>query len=468
MKKILLIMLALVATIAAQAWTVKFTNPSNWDQPAVWCWEGSTNFTGGTWPGATMTKDGDVWVYTGTGNPGSNAEIIFNNNNKGSQTNNLKFVDGATYDLNGVVGAKMEEYNAYFKDEAGWGDPVYAYTFEPEIFGGWPGKQLSKNADGLYVVTIEATSNPSMKGIIFSNGKNEGQGQLKTGDLTWETGKTYTNGSAVTPGEDAIYLAGPFNSWSSNDSNYLFSKVSDTEYTLSLASVDADFCFKVIINGTWLGNVNEALASGKAYDLYDTFEENCALSGAAKDVKFSVNPVANTLTVTYTANGEVVVPPTPGTDKDLYLVGENFGNWSLDDTYKMQRSGNVYTIELSNGLNGKWKIWDGTWDYSFGANNEAGTIELAKNNEVWFDATDFNTTISGGVKVTLTLTEGSDVKDSSIPAILLVESTTAVDAIEAADADALYFNLQGVKVANPANGIYVKVLNGKATKVVIK
>lgn len=38
---------------------------------------------------------------------------------------------------------------------------------------------------------------------------------------------------------------------------------------------------------------------------------------------------------------------------------------------------------------------------------------------------------------------------------------------EEAEGEAVYYNLQGVKVANPEHGIYVKVVNGKATKVVL-
>lgn len=45
---------------------------------------------------------------------------------------------------------------------------------------------------------------------------------------------------------------------------------------------------------------------------------------------------------------------------------------------------------------------------------------------------------------------------------------TAVEVIEAVEADAVYYTLQGIEVKNPAHGIYVKVLNGKATKVAIK
>lgn len=43
-----------------------------------------------------------------------------------------------------------------------------------------------------------------------------------------------------------------------------------------------------------------------------------------------------------------------------------------------------------------------------------------------------------------------------------------VEAIEAADAEVTYFNLQGVEVKNPAPGVYIKVVDEKATKVIIR
>ena len=44
---------------------------------------------------------------------------------------------------------------------------------------------------------------------------------------------------------------------------------------------------------------------------------------------------------------------------------------------------------------------------------------------------------------------------------------TAVEGIEAeVDGEAEYFNLQGVKVQNPEKGIFIRVQNGKAVKIV--
>lgn len=45
--------------------------------------------------------------------------------------------------------------------------------------------------------------------------------------------------------------------------------------------------------------------------------------------------------------------------------------------------------------------------------------------------------------------------------------STGIDAISADDADAVYFNLQGVKVARPERGIFIRVAGNKAEKVIL-
>lgn len=54
-----------------------------------------------------------------------------------------------------------------------------------------------------------------------------------------------------------------------------------------------------------------------------------------------------------------------------------------------------------------------------------------------------------------------------VDATVEYDQTVAVEGIEVEAAEAVYFNLQGVKVANPENGVFVKVVNGKASKVVL-
>ena len=43
---------------------------------------------------------------------------------------------------------------------------------------------------------------------------------------------------------------------------------------------------------------------------------------------------------------------------------------------------------------------------------------------------------------------------------------SGIAGIEAENGKAVYFNLQGVRVQNPENGVFIRVQNGKAVKIV--
>lgn len=91
---------------------------------------------------------------------------------------------------------------------------------------------------------------------------------------------------------------------------------------------------------------------------------------------------------------------------------------------------------------------------SYGSMGNTVELPLSKYSDyfdiylVWNDMVDYANSITVTYKITEANTDG-------------------VEAIEAAEAEAEYYTLQGVKVANPTEGIYVKVANGKATKVVL-
>lgn len=61
---------------------------------------------------------------------------------------------------------------------------------------------------------------------------------------------------------------------------------------------------------------------------------------------------------------------------------------------------------------------------------------------------------------------------NNAPSLYVTNFATAggsgVAEIEAAEGEAVYYNLQGVKVANPENGIYIRVQGGKSSKVLVK
>ncbi|MDE6697380.1 MAG: hypothetical protein K2K25_10920, partial [Muribaculaceae bacterium] len=61
-----------------------------------------------------------------------------------------------------------------------------------------------------------------------------------------------------------------------------------------------------------------------------------------------------------------------------------------------------------------------------------------------------------------------DVANSFLIVVDVKSTGTGVESINALDADATYYDVNGNKIANPAKGIYVKVKDGKASKVAIK
>ena len=64
---------------------------------------------------------------------------------------------------------------------------------------------------------------------------------------------------------------------------------------------------------------------------------------------------------------------------------------------------------------------------------------------------------------------GEDSEPVTYAYSVLLDLSTGVESIDAANEEgAEFFNLQGVKVKNPESGLYIKVVNGKATKVMIR
>ena len=84
-----------------------FLAPSDWNQVDCWAWTETDNFTGGNWPGVACTKTGvkknglDVWIWKYDGDLTTAPTMIIFNNGGGQQTKDLKFENGAVYNLAG-------------------------------------------------------------------------------------------------------------------------------------------------------------------------------------------------------------------------------------------------------------------------------------------------------------------------------------------------------------------------------
>lgn len=59
-------------------------------------------------------------------------------------------------------------------------------------------------------------------------------------------------------------------------------------------------------------------------------------------------------------------------------------------------------------------------------------------------------------------------KDTDTGKVTVSKDTASAATIEAADGEAAYYTLQGIRVAEPTEGLYIKVVDGKASKVLIR
>ena len=84
-----------------------FLAPSDWSLVNCWAWNDTDNFTGGNWPGVSCTKTDmkknglDVWMWKYDGDLTTAPTMIIFNNGGGQQTKDLKFENGAVYNLAG-------------------------------------------------------------------------------------------------------------------------------------------------------------------------------------------------------------------------------------------------------------------------------------------------------------------------------------------------------------------------------
>ena len=161
-----------------------------------------------------------------------------------------------------------------------------------------------------------------------------------------------------------------------------------------------------------------------------------------------------------------------GYDEEIEAIAITVGGKTANDNVK-------FTFTLPEG-------WDGVIGTiaAFGAEEPA---VMARSAEEWTTIEDFKAAMGDeeiveGTEITvpadgkqyigsLHLYAGDKVYVSAgfMLAVNVAKTTSGITEIEGEDGeDVRYFNIHGVEVVNPTSGIYVKVANGKASKVVVK
>lgn len=472
MKKFLLSMIALVASFAASAAVVYFDNSTaNW--AAVSCYTYSEETMGG-WPGTAMTQGEDgLWsvdVVEGC------TKIIFNNAGKGAQTGNLDYKPGATYNEKGEVGAA--EQHVYFKNTANW-SAVYVYTWSPEYYGGWPGTQLTPNADGLYEVSYTAAP----AGLKFHDNTGAGDTgditEFSDGDIFGADGKKVDGDTPTppTPGEDKdLYVIGNLCGWQLNDAVKMDHEEGTNVWTLTTEVMDGEEW--KICDGTWgwsFGAGEGGTQPGVDNEVWFNSSNNFTGVTGATTITFTlvegsdVEGSATPSILKYT--GAAPVPTAPET---LYILGDMVDNhWDPSNGVALVKDGNVFTGKVA---------FETAFDNDYGYFSFC--TELSASSDNWnvgtrYGASEVDALIAAGetasfVKGTnswMVLPGKYDVKvDFDASTVTLTADSSGIESVEVEAVEAaVYYNLQGVRVAAPeAGSLYIVKRGDKVSKEIVR
>ncbi len=267
---------------------------------------------------------------------------------------------------------------------------------------------------------------------------------------------------------DIWAMPGTYNGWSLE--NNLFEEV-DGVLTQKIAEIKGDF--KVVKYTDEVKNWDIAWGVAAAGDIVEA-NKDVALTFNGANANLPTGKVLKNVTVTIVpgADNALTIKFAPESIEDeqeaWYLVGEAPLEWNFNDNTIMTKAGdNVYTKTVDAATADKFTFKvdkNGAWSNCYVLPEGVEAVELGQEYELVGPADSPNNMhiAADWTNVTVTVTiDGEKVK------MVCTAGEGAIEAIEADNTPAIYFNLMGQRVANPENGVFVRVQNGKATKVIL-
>lgn len=375
--------------------------------------------------------------------------------------------DTGTLVVTGKAAAQFA--TVFFKNTAGW-DEVYAYV--PDLGDDFPGNEMDPT-DETDIWRYDVPEGYDT--IIFNDGTEDNQSQPCTVHNSYLYSLDNTAGSPYMPAL-AIYVRGDFNNWGTGEANLMDCVGSGTyqiHYDLfrlgSFKLGTADW------SQSWGGDQDSTIndegvnrvSPGNEYNAWYNAGVNYYLSTFLRDCTITLITPDN-------RSGKMTIKGTPvdaPESADLYLVGD-INDWALSDSalkFKYN-GGNTYLLEVGT-LSGQFKINNGSWDdINLGADGngeDIPSVDAVIGKQTLYQGSSVN--LNAATEITdCTLTLEYAVYANS--AILTIEGNAGVDNVIVDDANAPveYYNLQGVRIAEPSNGLYIRVQGAKTEKVVIK
>lgn len=267
---------------------------------------------------------------------------------------------------------------------------------------------------------------------------------------------------------DIWAMPGTYNGWSLE--NNLFENAEGV-LTMKVDQIKGDF--KVVKYTDEVKNWNNSWGVAAAGDIVEANKE-VALTFGGENANLPAGKVLKNVTVTIVpgADNALTIKFAPESIEDeqeaWYLVGEAPLEWNFNETTLMTKAGdNVYTKTVAAATADKFTFKvdkNGAWSNCYVLPEGVEAVELGQEYELVGPADSPNNMhiAADWTNVTVTVTiDGEKVK------MVCTAGEDAIEAIEADNTPAIYFNLMGQRVANPENGVFVRVQNGKATKVIL-
>ena len=314
-------------------------------------------------------------------------------------------------------------------------------------------------ADGTpYTVEFNSTVNISLPEdfegtitLVLVNGKN----------LPAEL--TLTPKAEPVPGPEALYITGGFDGWNAASPTE-FGRDEKGNFTITIN----DQAFKMSTSkGDWDAFNAGAISVEGAFVTADMVGEALPLIAWGENTtmpwegEWTITVSADCSTATFTTT-----TPAPTDYTAVYVVG-GMTNWTFVDSWKMETEDGVtytFTCDSSNTIaaNTEFKLAASNWN---GINYGGPAVADGEANLVQFggDNIKLDETFEGTIKLVLINGQNKDAELYLIPTL-----QTGVEGVEAASADVEYFNLQGMPVANPTTGIYIRRQGNTVTKVTVK
>ena len=187
----------------------------------------------------------------------------------------------------------------------------------------------------------------------------------------------------------------------------------------------------------------------------------------------NTDPTEATITVDYN-NMTLTVAAKVEVDKDIYLKGD-VNTWEAVEGYKFEEtSTGIYELKGVTVVGG-FKLATPSWaEFNFGApapaeGEEVAPVKFDEVYTVWNDGNSNNLVINDINDITTEYTNVNLKLDINNNTLLVTKGADGIEGVEIdANAPATYYNLQGVEVANPANGLYIVKQGDKVAKILVK